>query len=655
MHETDSNRVVFHSKEDLAGGHYLSKGEHILRNETKSDYEDINDVLELYNIKKYIDNELYLKSWSQDDIADFKQKVTEYGKIVGQFMSSIDDSNVIFYYEQLLHGYINSFWELVDNQKIYKQISSVNIPNILTNNPHVIRTILTHRNLVDYYKTDLRDFILSYSQSAEILLSIYEERDVFNNKKKMYLPKILTIQDKENIVSQYIDSESSNMNYLRLIQNVRNKSEFRISDKTRLKAKRREREETDKFFKEGGNVSLQKYGVSISFPENKDKIKDVHIEDLVARYTYSLDFIKQNNDIHSLFLNFKILFDYLDFQNRIDLVSKISQMGVMERFMGIQSQNEYRRGIAFNLSEMASHAQIVSYCQIINSLGESLENILQCIFTSIFQEKFNFANNARLSMPSSTESYFEKVRLLAPEFESALKQYKLFVEDGGIDFELLQISSSPSALKNIPSLIQNKYIYLNENNNDIVGCSNLFFSDQTSLTYVEPFKEKKYHTFFDLLTNEQVNFNNYKEHQKPEINYLISKEFLYLDGNNFVQITNLPRVAILKDLYENEVASFYHYPIDFQEEAMQMKNHNMVFFESSLLSKPEQSYFNYFLNKSEFTNGLDLRNSYLHGTQANPEELQKHEYAYFAYLKLLTLVLLKIEDDLSISQIIINE
>jgi len=40
----------------------------------------------------------------------------------------------------------------------------------------------------------------------------------------------------------------------------------------------------------------------------------------------------------------------------------------------------------------------------------------------------------------------------------------------------------------------------------------------------------------------------------------------------------------------------------------------MIFFESSLFSKPEQRYFNYFLNKSEFTNGVDLRNSYLHGT-----------------------------------------
>jgi len=91
----------------MAGGHQLSKGEHILRNETKSDHENINDVLELYSIKKYIDNELYLKSWTEKDIADFKKKANEYGRIVGQFMSKINDSNVISYYEQLLHRYIN--------------------------------------------------------------------------------------------------------------------------------------------------------------------------------------------------------------------------------------------------------------------------------------------------------------------------------------------------------------------------------------------------------------------------------------------------------------------------------------------------------------------------------------------------------------------
>jgi hypothetical protein len=66
-----------------------------------------------------------------------------------------------------------------------------------------------------------------------------------------------------------------------------------------------------------------------------------------------------------------------------------------------------------------------------------------------------------------------------------LKQYKLFVEEGEIDFELLQISSAPCTIKDIPSLVQNKYIYLNEGNDETTECLNLFFSDQTVLAYVE--------------------------------------------------------------------------------------------------------------------------------------------------------------------------
>src|SRR5699024_4221666 len=157
-------------------------------------------------------------------------------------------------------------------------------------------------------------------------------------------------------------------------------------------------------------------------------------------------------------------------------------------------------------------------------------------------------------------------RLLAPEFESILKQFKLFVEDEIIDFGLLQICSLPTSIKDIPSLNSNKYIYFNSNNKEMVGCSNLFFSDQTLLAYVEPFKEEKYHTFFDLLVNEQVSFKNYEEHQKPKLNYLIDKGLINIDDKGFIQITNAERLFVFKDLHDNEFASFYRYPLEFQKE-----------------------------------------------------------------------------------------
>lgn len=649
MHKHDLNRVHFYSKEDMAGGHQLSKGEHLLRAEIKSNYTDINEILELYNIKKYFDNELYLKSWTQEEIDEFKQKATEYGKIVGKFFSTLNNENIIETYEQLLHGYIHSFWEIASNHSVFKRISKPNFTEILESEPHLIHEILTHKGIVDYYDKELKNFLLNYPTSAEILLSVYETEDEFKRNQKL-IPKSLTNDDKESIISKYLDITDTNLNYIGLIENARNRNDFKISDKTRLKAKRLRKSETEKFFAEKGGMT---YGVSISFPENASKIKDGHFDDnLVSNYTYSLDFIKNNSHPYLLFQNFKSLFEFIDNQNRINLVSKKSQLGLFEKIMGVQSQNEYKVGTGFSLSEMTSQAQIYGYIKIVSELNTSLENILHFAFTTAFQERYNFADNARFLVPTATNSYFEKVRLLAPEFESILKQFKLYVEDGEIDFELLQISSSPTSIKDIPSLNQNKYIYFNNDNQEMAGCSNLFFSDQTVLAYVEPFKEEKHHTFFDLLVNRQINFNNYEEHQKPQLNYLIDKGFIKIDDNGIIQITNPTRLFVFKDLYDNEFASFYRYPLEVQREVLQMANENIVFFESSLFSKTEQSYFNYFLNKSEFTNGLDLRNSYLHGTQANPEEIQKHEYAYFSYLKLVVLTLLKIDDDLQISSAI---
>ena len=646
MHETDLNRVIFHSRENMAGGHQLQKGEHILRSDIKSDFSDINDILELYNIKKYIDNELFLKKWSQDDIDSFKEKAKDYGKVVGRFMSTIDDTNATKYYQDTLQGYVHSFWELINNQNGFKRISKHTFSDILTHEPHLIHEILFHKNLVVHYDNEIKDFLISYPQSAEILLSVYEVQDDFRKIQK-FIPKSLSIQDKENIISSYLDSNDTNLNYVGLIQNIRNRNDFKVSDKTRLKAKLLHKSETEKILSQNS----MKYRVSIGFPENATKVKDDYVdENLVAHYSYSLDYIKAKNDFYTLFKNFKYLFEYVDIQNRINLVSKRSQLGVFERVMGVRSLNEYRTGTVFSLGEMTSQGQIYGYAQILNTLNVELVDIINFVYTSSFQERYDYPENARFLVPSVTNSYFEKVRFLAPEFESMLKQFKLFVEDGNIDYELLQISSAPSAIKDIPSLNQDKHIYFNEENKEMVGCSNLFFSDQTLLAYVEPFKEKKYHNFFDLLVNEQVYFENYEEHQKPELNCLIDKGFISIDDSGFIQVTNLERLLIFKDLYENEVASYYRYPTDFQNEVQNMVAENIIYFESSLFSKPEQSYFNYFLNKSEFTNGLDLRNSYLHGTQANPEETNKHECAYFTYLKLLFLIMLKMEDDLEISK-----
>ena len=643
MSDAKSERVVFYSINDLLGPRHLKRGETIMNSKNDKENLDINDILERHHIKKYLDNGLYLSHWTTSQIKDFDSRVTEFAVEIGNFFSRIDSKNIEQLYQNIPHNYIESFWEIVNNHKVYQRISGKKLGVILRKNPYLINTLLQFNGIVNNYDSTLRDFIIEYKESAEILLSIYEIKHEHDTKKK-FLPPSLTLHDKENIILIYLESENPNLNYVGLIPNVKHQKKFRLSPKTRLKAKHLNKKLINSLFQ---NQNGLRYGVSVAFSEEATSLIDGFVDDNhIANYCYSVKFIRENQDTYILFQNFKYLFDYLDEHGRITILNKKSRLSVLERVMGVRSKNEYVGGTSFSLSEMTSQAQLAGYDKVLDDIGRPLSKVLQDIYTIEFRSNYDYPENARFSVPKENNSAFEKIKIIAPEFESILKQFRLFVEDREIDFELLSMSSLPVAIKDIPSLNESKYLYPNEKNHKLIQYTNLLFSDQTLLAYVEPYKEKHYRNLCDLLANEQVNYENYEEYNKPQIDFLVNEGLLELDNNNNILMKNFHRIMILKDLFENEFGSFYYYPISFQKEAMNMEEEQLLYFESSLFSKPEQSYFNYYLNKSEFTNGLDLRNSYLHGTQGREEDDEAHLSVYYIYLKLFVLALLKIDDDL---------
>ena len=52
---------------------------------------------------------------------------------------------------------------------------------------------------------------------------------------------------------------------------------------------------------------------------------------------------------------------------------------------------------------------------------------------------------------------------------------------------------------------------------------------------------------------------------------------------------------------------------------------------------------NFMLNKAEFSNGLDLRNRYIHDTCSLNEEMQQHDY--LEILKIMALIIIKINEE----------
>lgn len=62
----DYNGVKFYSRTDLSVGHYLKQAEEILEQlDTVSKVNDINQVIELYNIECFLEEEIYLDNWSE--------------------------------------------------------------------------------------------------------------------------------------------------------------------------------------------------------------------------------------------------------------------------------------------------------------------------------------------------------------------------------------------------------------------------------------------------------------------------------------------------------------------------------------------------------------------------------------------------------------
>ena len=146
----------------------------------------------------------------------------------------------------LEYRYKNNFWELINKLSIYKNISHSTFSDILENFSSQINYILPQKNIVQKFNKVTTDFLLSYKNSAEILLSQFEEKKSDKKSPKFYFPKSLSLSDKENIISAYLDREDSNLNYVRLAQKSKDSNELKLSDKTKYKAKKRLKNKTMK-------------------------------------------------------------------------------------------------------------------------------------------------------------------------------------------------------------------------------------------------------------------------------------------------------------------------------------------------------------------------------------------------------------------------
>lgn len=639
MNSEQKHRIVFYSKEDMSASNNLKRAEELLNNYNSNETFTINDLLEIYNIKLYFENDLYLLNWTEEVKSKYKEVIEANWKLLKEILIKTDDDNIVNTLNNLEYNFKKDFWNLLNQLSSFKKISNSKFEEILNTFKHHITIILQQKGIVEKFDKQIRFFLIDYKESAEILLSKLEEKHRLNETPKVNFPKSLTLIDKENIVNAYLENEDVNLNYVRLIENSKDSNELKLSAKTRLKAKKKSKELNNQIMENGATWSIR---VQVSFSKDQlEPVKYVHNKTgLEAIYSESLlDYLQY--DI-PLFLVFKKLFLYTDERNLITLVSKNSELDVMETTF-MKSKNAYETGEVFTKKDFLSSLQLIIFEDYLNRKNNSIEKLINSFID--YLNDYITPNKLIFKIQNSEISYVEKIRNLAPEYDFLLKQYQTYVEEGEIDIELVQINSTPVRYSEIYSISDKKYIYIE--GSLVFRLKYLFYSNQSLLYYIEPHNDK-YNNLYDLLINENVKIDAFQNYQKDEIIKLINEGYLKIDPQECVKINREILVYIVGELHRNEVVSYWNYDEIVRNELDKMIENKLVKVENTLLTIQEKNYFNYFLNKKEFTNGLDLRNKYSHGTNSFSEI--EHKRDYYILLKIIILTLLKIEDDILINK-----
>lgn len=621
----------------MSSGWYLQEMETFFQHwDEKIRDPDLKTILELYNIEQYLDTGLRLTAWTDEQFTGYQERCKVIPQILGRYFSTVTNENLQALCQSVNWEYVDDFWQLICDYKVYLRIASETIGALLNSNENFVWYILRHKALTETFGQVLTEHLAHNSNTAEELLSQFFA--AHTRHRQLYFPKEFTQVMRDQVLWEYVERDDANLNYLQLLERSQSSKEFPLSDKLKLRARRKKEELQKKLF--AGRPGFS-YGVEITFKSIPDgSLEEIyHTEDHIFTYVYSREWLEENRDYPTLLNNFIYLFKYVDLCFRSTFVSRKAELSPLEGHLGVKGKKDYIFGSQFNAKEMRTQLQMMAYCEELQRLDIQIESIFQWFFKTYLKEEFG-AEGFTYTPPSSGTTYFEKCKLLASAIDGVLKQYRLFGEDGQIDRELLEMSSGHVIFREIPSIVKNKYAY--SGSETVEKEMYLLFSDQSMMHYTEKTKGQ-YRTLPKLLLSESMKKEDFAYYQQGSLDWLIDRGTVRIadDGRLLIHTT---RAAVLGDLFYNEVVCPSYYDQGLRKQVEEFIAASDMRYENTLFSKPEQNYLNYALNKSEFSNGLDLRNKYSHDTCSLEESQQRQ--AYMELLKIMVLIIIKINEEL---------
>lgn len=641
----DRHRVHYYSQRDLSIGWSLQQIEELLTNFDASTFvKDINDVLELYNIKKHIDHDNYLLTWEKDYINSLKSMVKSFSGIIVRYLRTIPKEALYDYYKLIDWSYTESFWEVVANYNLLDLLDESFLNKVLTEDKN-LRLILQQERIVNKFAKYLKIKMMSNSLSAHILLDQYARSSLNDNGGTYFFPPSLTSADKEQIIVDFLNQGEPNLNYVRLVMQVKdNANEIILTPKTRLLAQEVEKQLNEKFFYKA-NVTHFAYGVEYDRSDNIPPTRIGQRENGFIQ-VHSWKYIEDLNETEKI-LAFGNLFGLLGEDCLINLVNKDYETGGLESVLMDCGKDAYFMNHSCQINNNLAIVNTNLYSRVLPAMGNRLESLVKDFYENHFKEDYGYPA-LQLALPAEDADWVAKCRTIMPELDSVSKQYNLFVEEGDIDPRLFSYGK-PLLITDVRSLFENKYYVIKGDSLEILEPMMFLFRTAEILHVVDGFDTTRIHNFYDFITRFEVPYSVYKEgYRKDKVDKLISNEYVKVDEQGILRPNNKSAIEILGCLWRNRVVSYWHHDKSVREMLDKWKDEGLLEIDVHLLCESERNLFSYYLNNNKYTNGPAIRNQYAHGGIPVGDDVQVHAKNYYILLMLLILLLLKIEDELRI-------
>ena len=608
----------------------------------------LKELLDMIEISKFFDDRNDLNDNGKKIIEDNLNAFKQINSTIAKYFNSLTPDKIksdlqIIQDDKELYpfGYYNSMIKF----KAYTKLNDNEFKELIDKNLFYLHIALGSKDVVKTFENVIHSELISDAEAIVYLVENYDMVNENNKKKSHYYFPHFSNEDIDLMINNYLHSDHINLNYLEALNLHRdNGDSYKITRKTRVEIKNAIEIEQKKLFNKETSTS---YGVKVTV-DSKQKIDTPILlkgNQPNIEISISNDFLASDTTPTGIMRCMYFILELMDNQWRLFSTFNSINENSLTRSFELKTEGQYGSNSYFYILKVSS-LLFVTYFAFLERNGIKYTDVLnkyvkENIGNGLLKDKF------KLNLKSDND-YLANCERLFNEIPSLLSQYQIYVEEGDLDNDLLNVSSDSIKLSHVPSLVKNKYVEIILDS-DIQSYFYLLFSDQCMLAYID--EKINAHSFVELINNYEIPTNAYKD--KPSdlrmIDYLIQQKILFVNSKKIYKFCSPLQIRILYDLYTKGFISYHHVSEEVKKIIDDLVSKKLLKVSSNLFSSYESDYLSFILNNEKFSNALALRNKYEHGKGKLFSD-DENKNNFIIGLKVLTEIIGKIDDDIILKQ-----